>query len=143
MCINISTILPTNTKYTIYLFLIIPLFCVGQIEQNKNRHTQLDTLIELYKLLQQDNQIQVYRIQVSSNESLEKIQQIQKKYNKIFPESTSEIIFEAPEYKLITGISLDRKTTEKKLQAIKKKFKYAFLFRQAITMTKFKESRIN
>ena len=113
MYINILQVLRPKNKYTLCICLIIPFFCFSQIEKNNDEYTKIDTLIEVYKLLQQDNKIQVYSIQINSHESLEKVQLNQKKYTKIFPVKISEIIFEAPEYKLITGTHIDQKSAEK------------------------------
>lgn len=122
------------SQYLLCFFLLVPLFSLAQ------DNTKIDTLIKIYKIAQHDNEIKIYSLQINSHESLETIELSQKKYTQIFQNTVSEIIFEAPEYKLITGVFMDKKDAEKQLQKVKKQFKNSFIFKQAITMSKFKES---
>ena len=128
-------------QHILYLLLAIPLLTLSQVDQNNYHNTKIDTLIQLYIVSQNNNKIKTYSIQINSSESLEQVELIQKKYTKIFPKIVSEIIFEAPEYKLMTGVFIDKKDAEKELEKIKKKFKNSFIFQQEITMSKFKESK--
>ena len=128
-------------QYILYFLLASPLFTLSQVDQNSYHNTKIDTLIQLYVVSKNNNKIKIYSIQINSSESLEQVELIQKKYTSIFSKIVSEIIFEAPEYKLMTGFFIDKKDAEKELKKIKKKFKNSFIFQQEITMSKFKESK--
>ena len=101
----------------------------------------IDTLINTYKLLKTDNELTIYRIQLVSNESPEKIEKIKKKYLEIYPEEDVEEVFEPPYFKAITGIYLNKKDAEKKRHTIKRKFKSSFIFKETINITKFMEKK--
>ena len=128
-------------QYILCFLLASPLFTLSQVDQNSYHNTKIDTLIQLYVVSKNNNKIKIYSIQINSSESLEQVELIQKKYTSIFPKIVSEIIFEAPEYKLMTGFFIDKKDAEKELKKIKKKFKNSFIFQQEILMSKFKESK--
>ena len=101
----------------------------------------IDTLIKQYQVLEKNQQITVYRIQLESSESPAKISNIKKKYLNLFPTETVEEIFEPPYFKAITGVYLDKKNAEKKIHEIRKKFKSSFILQENIKMEIFKKTK--
>ena len=125
------------------LILVNCYFSTAQKNLNiKYENPQIRELIESYKVGQKNKKITVYRIQLSSNESPEKITWFKDKYKQLFPLENVEEIFEPPYFKAITGIYLDKKIAAKKLAEIKKIFKSAFIFKESIAMGKYIENNL-
>ncbi len=139
MISNIKTI---RKKQIIISFLCMSYTVFSQETINiQYLEQQTDTLINQYKLYNKNNTISVYRIQLESASSPEKIKKIKTKYLKAFPLESVEEIFESPHFKAITGIYSDKKNAEKKLQNIKRIFRSAFIFQEKISMDIFKQKR--
>ena len=124
-----------------YISILISFTSISQNNSIYYSNLNIDTLINTYKLLQNDNELTIYRIQLTSDESPNKIEQVKKKYLKIFPNEDVEEVFEPPYFKAITGIYLNKKEAEKKRHTIKRKFKSSFIFKETINITKFKKQK--
>ena len=85
------------------------------------------------------DKIEVYRIQISSSESHEKIKKVKEKY--LNGKNIKDVVdekFETPYFKAVTGLFIDKKNADKELQKILRKFKSAFVFKEEITLREFK-----
>lgn len=129
-------------KFILSTCLLISLTILGQ--ENYDffyKNPQIDTLIQKYKLSKKNTQITVYRIQLESSESLDKVTKITNKHSRLFPQEEVVEIFEPPYFKAITGIYIDKKHAEKKLQEIREIFKSSFIFQEEINMEDFKKNK--
>ena len=125
----------------IYFFLIFNFLATSQ-DQHKAiyyNNPKIDTLISQYQILRTNEQISVFRILLSSNESPEKIQKIKTRYLKYYPLEIVEEIFEPPYFKAVTGAYLDKKDADKKREKIKNNFKSSFVFQENISIDTFKK----
>ena len=114
------------------------------LAQENTHHVQyeslkLDSLQKKIQNLRMSDKIEVYRIQISSSESHEKIKKVKEKYlsEKNFKDVVDEK-FETPYFKAVTGLFIDKKNADKELQKILRKFKSAFVFKEEITLREFK-----
>lgn len=114
------------------------------LSQENTHHVQydsykLDSLQKKIQKLRLSDKIEVYRIQISSSESHEKIKKVKEKYlsDKNIRDAVDEK-FETPYFKAVTGLFIDKKNADKELQKILGKFKSAFVFKEEITLQEFK-----
>ena len=96
----------------------------GSIKINKSK--ELDSIIKLKKEL--NSKIQNLRIQIY-NGSREESEITIKQYKNLFTDTTAQIIYETPNYKVWVGNYYTRLEADKKLVEIRKKFKSSFIFR--------------
>ena len=100
---------------------------------------KLDSLQKKIQNLRKSDKIEVYRIQISSSESHEKIKKIKERY--LNYKKNKDVVdekFETPYFKAVTGLFIDKKNADKELQTILRKFKSAFVFKEEITVQEFK-----
>ena len=99
----------------------------GNIEINKSN--KLDSIIKLKKEL--NSKIQNLRIQIYSGDR-DNAEQIIKEFIEIFNDTTADVIYETPNYKVWVGNYYTQLEADKKLIEIRKKFRSAFIFRPEI-----------
>ena len=123
-----------------FIYFLIHINCLSQ-ENTKIHYVnpEIKTLLEVAKMQNNEAKITVYSIQLKASETPEKIRKIKSQYHSLFPGEQIDEIFEPPYFKIITGIYLDKKQAENKLQQIKRKFKSAFILKREIGVEKFKE----
>ena len=111
-------------------FMIISLFSITLFGQNGNikikQSSRLDSIIKLKKEL--NSKIQNLRIQIYSG-NRENAEQIIQEFIDIFNDTTADIIYETPNYKVWVGNYFTQLEADKRLIDIRKKFKSAFIFR--------------
>ena len=91
-----------------------------------NQSNKLDSIIKLKKEL--NSKIQNLRIQIYSGDR-ENAEQIIQAFNEIFNDTTSDVIYETPNYKVWVGNYYTQLEADKRLIEIRKKFRSAFIFR--------------
>ena len=91
-----------------------------------NQSHKLDSIIKLKKEL--NSKIQNLRIQIYSGDR-ENAEQIIQEFNEIFNDTTAEVIYETPNYKVWVGNYYTQLEADKRLIEIRKKFRSAFIFR--------------
>ena len=96
----------------------------GNIKINQN--SKLDSIIKLKKEL--NSKIQNLRIQIYSGDR-ENAEQIIQEFNEIFNDTTADVIYETPNYKVCVGNYYTQLEADKRLIEIRKKFRSAFIFR--------------
>lgn len=96
----------------------------GNIEINQSN--KLDSIIKLKKEL--NSKIQNLRIQIYSGER-DNAEQIIKEFIEIFNDTTADVIYETPNYKVWVGNYYTQLEADKRLIEIRKKFRSAFIFR--------------
>ena len=96
----------------------------GNIKINQSH--KLDSIIKLKKEL--NSKIQNLRIQIYSGDR-ENAEQIIQEFNEIFNDTTADVIYETPNYKVWVGNYYTRLEADKRLIEIRKKFRSAFIFR--------------
>ena len=96
----------------------------GNIKINQNN--KLDSIIKLKKEL--NSKIQNLRIQIYSGDR-ENAEQIIQEFNEIFNDTTADVIYETPNYKVWVGNYYTQLEADKRLIEIRKKFRSAFIFR--------------
>ena len=134
----------SKKRSVLVTWILVSSLCVSQENITINYTDQkIETIIENYKLTEKNTKINVYRIQLESSETPRKITKIKNQYLALFPLEIVEEVFEPPYFKVITGIYLDKKIAEKKLNQIKKRFRSTFIFEEEISIEKFKKSREN
>ena len=99
----------------------------GNIEINQSN--KLDSIIKLKKEL--NSKIQNLRIQIYSGER-DNAEQIIKEFIEIFNDTTADVIYETPNYKVWVGNYYTQLEADKRLLEIRKKFRSAFIFRPEI-----------
>ena len=99
----------------------------GNIEINQSN--KLDSIIKLKKEL--NSKIQNLRIQIFSGDR-DNAEQIIKEFIEIFNDTTADIIYETPNYKVWVGNYYTQLEADKRLLDIRKKFRSAFIFRPEI-----------
>ena len=99
----------------------------GNIEINQSN--KLDSIIKLKKEL--NSKIQNLRIQIYSGDR-DNAEQIIKEFIEIFNDTTADVIYETPNYKVWVGNYYTQLEADKKLIEIRKKFRSAFIFRPEI-----------
>ena len=96
----------------------------GNIEINQSN--KLDSIIKLKKEL--NSKIQNLRIQIFSGDR-DNAEQIIKEFIEIFNDTTADVIYETPNYKVWVGNYYTQLEADKRLIEIRKKFRSAFIFR--------------
>jgi len=111
-------------------FIIISLSSTCLFGQNGNikinQSNNLDSIIKLKKEL--NSKIQKLRIQIYSGDRDNAEQTIQE-FIEIFNDTTADMIYETPNYKVWVGNYYTRLEADKRLIEIRKKFRSAFIFR--------------
>ena len=114
----------------IIFFTIISLSHTTLIGQNGNveinQSNKLDSIIKLKKEL--NSKIQNLRIQIYSGDR-DNAEQIIKEFIEIFNDTTADVIYETPNYKVWVGNYYTQLEADKRLIEIRKKFRSAFIFR--------------
>ena len=115
----------------LFFFLLISVFQIfgqnGEITIIKNN--ELDSIIKLRKEL--NSEIQNLRIQIYNGDRLN-AELIMKEYIEIFKDTSSNIIYETPNYKVWVGDFYTQIEADRKLSEIRKKYRSAFIFRPEI-----------
>ena len=110
--------------------MIISLYSITLFGQRGNikitQSSKLDSIIKLKKEL--NSKIQNLRIQIYSG-NRENAEQIIQEFIDIFNDTTADIIYETPNYKVWVGNYFTQLEADKRLINIRKKFKSAFIFR--------------
>ena len=91
-----------------------------------NKSNKLDSIIKLKKEL--NSKIQNLRIQIYSGDRDNAEQTIQE-FIEIFNDTTADVIYETPNYKVWVGNYFTQLEADKRLIEIRKKFRSAFIFR--------------
>ena len=117
----------------IIFFTIISLSYTTLIGQNGNieinQSNKLDSIIKLKKEL--NSKIQNLRIQIYSGDR-DNAEQMIKEFIEIFNDTTADVIYETPNYKVWVGNYYTQLEADKRLIEIRKKFRSAFIFRPEI-----------
>tara|TARA_B100002052_G_scaffold297935_1_gene329912 strand:+ start:2130 stop:2528 length:399 start_codon:yes stop_codon:yes gene_type:complete len=126
----------------ILFYLLIPLTLCGQESSTIHyQNSQIEELINIYKAGQKNKSIKVYRIQLESSLSEEKIAKTKKRCLTLLPKKLIYEKYEQPEFKLVTSAYLDKKNAEKELEKIKQHFKQSFVFEEIISIDILKEEQ--
>ena len=111
-------------------FITILLFCYTSFAQDGNikinQSNKLDSIIKLKKEL--NSKIQNLRIQIYSGDR-ENSESIIKEYIEAFNDTTADIIYETPNYKVWVGNFYTQLQADREILEIRKKFRSAFIFR--------------
>ena len=111
-------------------FMIISLYSITLFGQNGNikitQNSKLDSIIKLKKEL--NSKIQNLRIQIYSG-NRENAEEIIQEFIDIYNDTTADVIYETPNYKVWVGNYFTQLEADKRLIDIRKKFKSAFIFR--------------
>ena len=114
----------------IIFFMIISLFSTTLFGQNGsikiNQSNKLDSIIKLKKEF--NSKIQNLRIQIYSGDR-ENAEQIIQEFIEIYNDTTADVIYETPNYKVWVGNYYTQLEADKRLIEIRKKFRSAFIFR--------------
>ena len=114
----------------IIFFTIISLSSSTLFGQNGNikinQSNKLDSIIKLKKEL--NSKIQNLRIQIYSGDR-DNAEQMIKEFIEIFNDTTADIMYETPNYKVWVGNYYTQLEADKRLLEIRKKFRSAFIFR--------------
>ena len=117
----------------IIFFTIISLYSTTLFGQNGNieinQSNKLDSIIKLKKEL--NSKIQNLRIQIYSGDR-DNAELMIKEFIEIFNDTTADIIYETPNYKVWVGNYYTQLEADKRLLDIRKKFRSAFIFRPEI-----------
>ena len=117
----------------IIFFTIISLSSITLFGQNGNieinQSNKLDSIIKLKKEL--NSKIQNLRIQIYSGDR-DNAEQMIKEFIEIFNDTTADVIYETPNYKVWVGNYYTQLEADKRLLDIRKKFRSAFIFRPEI-----------
>jgi len=117
----------------IIFFMIISISSTTLFGQNGsikiNQSNKLDSIIKLKKEL--NSKIQNLRIQIFSGDR-DNAEQIIKEFIEIFNDTTADVIYETPNYKVWVGNYYTQLEADKRLLEIRKKFRSAFIFRPEI-----------
>ena len=112
------------------IFIIITLSYHTSFGQNGNikinQSNKLDSIIKLKKEL--NSKIQNLRIQIYSGDR-ENAEQIIEEFIEIYNDTTADVIYETPNYKVWVGNFYTQLEADKRLIEIRKKFRSAFIFR--------------
>ena len=114
----------------IIFFMIISMPSTTLFGQNGsikiNQSNKVDSIIKLKKEL--NSKIQNLRIQIYSGDR-ENAEQIIQEFNEMFNDTTADVIYETPNYKVWVGNYYTQLEADKRLIEIRKKFRSAFIFR--------------
>ena len=117
----------------IIFFTIISLYSITLFGQSGNikitQSSKLDSIIKLKKEL--NSKIQNLRIQIYSGDR-DNAEQMIKEFIEIFNDTTADVIYETPNYKVWVGNYYTQLEADKRLLEIRKKFRSAFIFRPEI-----------
>ena len=91
-----------------------------------NQSNKLDSIIKLKKEL--NSRIQNLRIQIYIGDR-DNAEQIIQEFVEIFKDTTADVIYETPNYKVWVGNYYTQLEADKRLVEIRKKFRSAFIFR--------------
>ena len=112
------------------LFICLLFSCFPIISQNGkitvNQSSKLDSIIKLKKEL--NSKVQKLRIQIFNGDR-ENAELVMKEYLDIFNDTSANIIYETPNYKIWVGNFYNQLEADKRLIEIRKKFRSAFIFR--------------
>jgi len=115
----------------LFFFLLISVFQIfgqnGEITIVKSN--ELDSIIKLRKGL--NSEIQNLRIQIFNGDRAN-AELIMKEYIEIFNDTSANIIYETPNYKVWVGDFYTQLEADGKLRDIRKKYRSAFIFRPEI-----------
>ena len=110
--------------------MIISMYSTTLFGQNGNvkinQSSKLDSIIKLKKEL--NSKIQNLRIQIYSGDR-ENAEQIIEEFIEIYNDTTADVIYETPNYKVWVGNFYTQLEADKRLIEIRKKFRSAFIFR--------------
>tara|TARA_B100000941_G_scaffold177406_1_gene127029 strand:+ start:299 stop:703 length:405 start_codon:yes stop_codon:yes gene_type:complete len=95
-----------------------------------NQRSEIDSIIKLKKEL--NSKIQNLRIQIFNGDR-ENAELVMKEYLKIFNDTSANIVYETPNYKIWVGNFYNQLEADKKLIEVRKKFRSAFIFRPELT----------
>ena len=113
-----------------FIFIIITFSYHTSFGQNGNikinQSNKLDSIIKLKKEL--NSKIQNLRIQIYSGDR-ENAEQIIEEFIEIYNDTTADVIYETPNYKVWVGNFYTQLEADKRLIEIRKKFRSAFIFR--------------
>jgi len=114
-------------------FILIPLFSIASFGQNSEiiviKSNKLDSIVKLRKEL--NSKTQNLRIQIY-NGNRENAELIMKEYLEVFNDTSANIIYETPNYKIWVGDFFTQLEADRKLIKIRKRFRSAFIFRPEI-----------
>lgn len=114
-------------------FILIPLFSIASFGQNSEikviKSNKLDSIVKLRKEL--NSKTQNLRIQIY-NGNRENAELIMKEYLEVFNDTSANIIYETPNYKIWVGNFFTQLEADRKLIKIRKRFRSAFIFRPEI-----------
>ena len=117
-------------RKTIIFLTIISLSSTTLFGQNGNikinQNSKLDSIIKLKKEL--NSKIQNLRIQIYSGDR-ENAEQIIQEFIEIYNDTSPDVIYETPNYKVWVGNYYTQLEADKRLIEIRKKFRSAFIFR--------------
>ena len=112
------------------LFICLLLSCFPILSQNGkvtiNQSNKLDSIVKLKKEL--NGKVQNLRIQIFNGDR-KNAELVLKKYLEIFNDTSANIIYETPNYKIWVGNFYNQLEADKSLIEIRKKFRSAFIFR--------------
>ena len=129
------------SKLILFYFLIPSIFFAQESTIVHYENTQIKELINNYKLGQKNKNIKVYRIQLDSSLSEERITKTKKRCLAILPNQLIYEKYEQPEFKLVTSAYLDKKNAEKELKKFKQNFKQSFIFEETISIDVLQEEK--
>ena len=111
-------------------FIIVSFSSTALFGQNGNvtinQSSEIDSIVKLKKEL--NSKIQNLRIQIYNGDR-ETAENVMKEYLEIFSDTSANIIYETPNYKIWVGNFYNQLEADKKLIEIRKKFRSAFIFR--------------
>ena len=114
-------------------FILILLFSIASFGQNSEiiviKSNKLDSIVKLRKEL--NSKTQNLRIQIY-NGNRENAELIMKEYLEVFNDTSANIIYETPNYKIWVGDFFTQLEADRKLIKIRKRFRSAFIFRPEI-----------
>ena len=112
------------------LFISLLFSCFPILGQNGkvtiNQSSRLDSIVKLKKEL--NVKVQNLRIQIF-NGNRENAELVMKEYLEIFNDTSANIIYETPNYKIWIGNFYNQLEADRRLIEIRKKFRSAFIFR--------------
>jgi len=111
-------------------FIIVSFSSTALFGQNGNvtinQSSEIDSIVKLKKEL--NSKIQNLRIQIYNGDR-ETAENVMKEYLEIFSDTSANIIYETPNYKIWVGNFYNQLEADKRLIEIRKKFRSAFIFR--------------
>ena len=114
-------------------FILILLFSIASFGQNSEiiviKSNKLDSIVKLRKEL--NSKTQNLRIQIY-NGNRENAELKMKEYLEVFNDTSANIIYETPNYKIWVGDFFTQLEADRKLIKIRKRFRSAFIFRPEI-----------